>query len=721
MKKSIATTKAANVSKRPSGTGKHAQNTGFLQRLIVSTLFHLAIIFLIGLLAYSNTFHAPFVFDDEGSITENPVIKNLHSFFFNGTGYRYNPRRFIGYLSIALNYRLGGLDVTGYHVFNLTVHIIAAWMLYFLVRLTLQTPFFGTRDSGLVKSNSTLHPSLVPLFIALLFVAHPVQTQAVTYIVQRLASLAAMFYLASLVCYVQARLRQERTGRLYDGRIILFSIASLIAAVLAMRTKEIAATFPLIVVLYEFSFFGTSTRKKLVFLIPLLLTVLIVPLGMIHSGKPIGELLSDVSEMARESRVISRGDYLLTQFSVIATYLRLLVLPFGQNLDYDYPIFHSLFTPRVFLSFLLLLALFAFAIYLYRRSESVEREPVQDPSPFTLHPSLLSTVHHSPFTALLRLIAFGILWFFVTLAVESSIIPISDVIFEHRLYLPSVGAFLAAATLFAITAQRFSPRARTMAGGTVIIVLAAVTWQRNQVWGSATSIWQDSAAKSPEKVRPRNNLANALTAQGRVDEANEQLRIALKLKPDNASALRNLGVTFEKKGLLDEAIEQYRLALNARPGDAYTHYNLGIAYAKKGLTELAIEQFLIAIQLNPDYSDAYNNLGVAYGNKGLIDEAIDQFRTALRLNPGSADAHNNLGFAYDNKGRMEEAVEEYHAALALQPDYADAYNNLGIVYSKRGAHDQAVELFQKAIALQPNNPKYRNNLANAYRQKLQVN
>jgi hypothetical protein len=191
--------------------------------------------------------HVPFVFDDDTSIVNNPVIRNLENFFLNGTGYGYNPRRFIGYLSVALNYRIGGLDVTGYHIFNLAVHIASACLVYAFVRLTLQTPFFGARNSGL--------GGLLLLLAALLFVAHPVQTQAVTYIIQRLASVATLFYLLSLVLYARGRLFQV-SAEPARGKAALLHIAAFVAAALAMRTKEIAITFPIVVALYEICFFG---------------------------------------------------------------------------------------------------------------------------------------------------------------------------------------------------------------------------------------------------------------------------------------------------------------------------------------------------------------------------------------------------------------------------------------------------------------------------------
>ena len=353
----------------PTVAGDPQKTAGWPRKVSV----HLALILCLGLLAYANSFGVPFTFDDNSSIVDNPVIRNL-SDFLSGAGYTYNPRRFVGYLTIALNHHFGGLEVAGYHAVNLAIHLANALLFYLIARVTLTTPFFRG-DEPAPDAAPALH-ALVPLFASLLFVVHPVQTQAVTYVIQRLASLATLFYLAALFCYIKARLalaggtpHTDRTPPFPPAVAGWFTL-SLACTVLAMRTKEITATLPLAVMLYEFSFFGAEKKKRLLLLAPILLTLLIVPIGLLASGEPIGALLSDVSALTRETVEITRGEYLLTQFSVIATYLRLLLLPVGQNLDYDYPVYHSLLTPRVLSSFVLLALLALLAAWLYRTSGS---------------------------------------------------------------------------------------------------------------------------------------------------------------------------------------------------------------------------------------------------------------------------------------------------------------------------------------------------------------
>jgi hypothetical protein len=245
-------------------------------------LIHLALIALLGLLAYSNTFDVPFTFDDFENISENPIIKDFNHFIEPSTAGGYKKyaalkSRYMGYLTFALNYRAHGLDVRGYHAVNLAIHIVNALLVYWLVVLTFRTPFM--KDSQFRD-----YAGYIALFSALLFVAHPVQTQAVTYIVQRLASLATLFYLLAIALYVKCRL----CGALSSRSAVLYALA-LISAVLAMKTKETAFTLPVMVALYEVLFFGGSPRKRFLYVLPLVLTMLIIPLTLLtliqHSGR----------------------------------------------------------------------------------------------------------------------------------------------------------------------------------------------------------------------------------------------------------------------------------------------------------------------------------------------------------------------------------------------------------------------------------------------------
>lgn len=666
-----------------------------------------ALILLCGLVAYGNTFHVPFVFDDHTSILLNESIHDLRTFL--AEGWKVNPRRFVGYLTLSANYHFGGPNVVGYHAVNLGIHLLSALLVYALARTTFQTPFLKKEVEG---SSFILHPSsFVPLLAALLFVVHPVQTQAVTYIVQRLASLATMFYLLSLVLFIQARLRLDFHVSSPASRVpkvdgpgtsdsghgkrklvpILLLAASAFSAVLAMRTKEIAFTLPFAILLYEFSFFPGGRKRNLLFLLPILATVVIVPLGLMGSDRSLGEMLSDVSEQTRVQTDMPRLHYLFTQFRVIVTYLRLLVLPLNQNLDYDYPVFTTFLTPPVFLSFLLLASLLALAVYLYRRSRLTNPQPLPPQT---------------------RLLGFGILWFFLTLSVESSLIPIEDVIYEHRLYLPSVGAFIALSTAAGFLSQGRSARFLWIASFTALVLLTGATWQRNRVWGDAVSLWHDVVRKSPNKARPHDNLGFALLYdKDEVDRAIGEFQTALKLDPYFFSSRHALGVAFMRKGRTEEAAEQFRLASSLRPNSAEAQCNLANALIQSGRFRDAVDAYTVCLDLEPADASARYNLGIAYYETRNADAAVVQFSQTLALNPDHFGARYNLGVIFAEKGMPGRAAEQFEHVIRQRPDLAGARFNLGQAYLKLGRRDAAIEQMEEAIRLNPQNSEYRSVLA----------
>lgn len=620
--------------------------------------YHILLIAIIGLLAYSNTFTVPFHFDDTPNIVENPIIKDLRYFAAPASlkglqSYDALKNRFIGYFSFALNYQLHGLDVTGYHIVNLAIHITNALLVYWLILLTFSTPYFASRqDSATCRpSNNTWPASLIALFSALLYVSHPVQTQAVTYIVQRFASLATMFYLLSLVSYVKWRgsffltLNPELdTHRLKPAATrftsVLWYIASLVSAVFAMKTKEIAFTLPVIIVLYELMFFEGTIKKRALWLVPILLTLLIIPLTLISMAKPIGAIISDAGEATRLESTLSRWEYLFTQFRVIVTYIRLVILPINQNLDYDYPSYHSLLEIEVLLSFLFLAAFIALAAYLTYRSHRGD-----------------------PF---LRLAGFGILWFFITLSVESSIMPIRDVMFEHRLYLPSAGAFLAITqlTFTGVGAVRGKwPWRRAAIVPTFMLIIALLTgaaYSRNSVWRNELRLWSDVVTKSPQNARGHCSLGDALEDDGQTSKAIEHYRVALQLNPSYGEARSNLGYSYLAIGQRDQAIEQFQAALILTP-----------LYWKR-------DYF---------YASVNYNLGIAYSSKGAFDKAREYFRAALKIKPNYARAYYGLGDTYLSQGAFDTAEGYYRIAIKIKPDYTEARQKLDLIHLKDGFID----------------------------------
>lgn len=532
----------------------------------------------VGLAAYANAFRGPFVFDDVQQIRDNPMVRDLGTFLRDGGGYRSMPGRFVAYLTFALDYRLGGGSPFRFHAFNVAVHLANALLVHALVVTLFRTP--RASRSAIAPASGT-----VAFVAAVLFVAHPIQTQAVTYIVQRVTSLATLFYLASVVLY--ARWRLARPGP--RPRRLACYLLSLLAAVLAMHTKEIAFTLPLAIALLEVSFFDRRSGRWLA-LVPFAATALLVPLMALrgHGGTLAGAAAA-VGEATRIQSRLGRLEYLATELPVIVTYLFLLLLPVGQNLDHDYPLHRSLLEPEVVASGLVLLALAGLAVFLFLRTRTAARSPL-DPGA--------------------RVAAFGIGWWFVTLSVESTLVPIVDVINEHRVYLPAAGAFTAAAIgiLFLarrVTAAETAPRATAIAGAVLALVLAVATAARNQVWASDLALWTDSAIKSPDKARPTLNLGTALIEAGRMREAVGPLRRAVALDPSHGFAHAQLAAALLAAGRPDEAEPELRDALRLSPADPEATFNLAVLLWQSRRPDEARRWFRRFLEIAPaSYADA---------------------------------------------------------------------------------------------------------------------
>lgn len=575
---------------------------GFFKRfLIIPVAISIAVL---ALLAYSNTLTGSFLFDDHNIIKYNKSFP-LESFWPpSGT-------RYFAYLSFALNYSFNGEEVFGYHAVNLAIHIINGILVFIMARLLMSSPRLSGKD---------LPSSYIAALAALLFVAHPVQTEAVSYITQRFASLASLFYLSAVALYLKWRLSQKGAMR-----HVLYVLAVLFAYTSQMA-KEICFTLPFVILMIELAFFNGPMARRLLGLVPFLLAMAVIPYMLFNSG------MYNAGHGIREDQLvdlesISRHDYLVTQFRVVVTYLRLLVLPVGQRLEYDYPMFRTFFAPEVLASFILLLTLFAGSVFLYFRSLRKG-------------------------SAFLAVIGAGVFWFFTTISVESSIVPIKDIIFEHRLYLPSVGAAIAVSAAIFLAARKAAlAGGKVFAAAVVLLVLplAVAAHERNKVWQNAVSLYEDTYSKSPNVDRVTYNLALAYHVSGNIDGAVEKYREALRLKPDLEKAHFNLGIIHMGKKEYEKAFYHFSDAVRLKPENAYTYFNLGNIYAVQNDMDRAITAYLRAVDLQPNIEDAHFNLAVAFMRKGDLDEAESHLQTVLRLNPNNFEAMSHLDELYSMK------------------------------------------------------------------------
>jgi tetratricopeptide (TPR) repeat protein len=245
-------------------------------------------------------------------------------------------------------------------------------------------------------------------------------------------------------------------------------------------------------------------------------------------------------------------------------------------------------------------------------------------------------------------VSFGLFWFFAALSIESSIIPLPDVIFEHRVYLPSIGFITAIVTGLFVLGRSLQGKAPFAARLVVplltvaVLVMAGAAAARNTVWQDEVTFWEDNVAKSPLKARAHGNLGNAYQNRGRFDEAMREYREVIRLDPKDPGARINLGTGYFRQQKWEEAVLSYREALRLDPGSAAAHYNLGRTLTEQGRLSEAERELREAIRLKSDHDAARNSLGIVYFKMRRYPEALAELRTAVTLNPGNGEAVKNV-------------------------------------------------------------------------------
>jgi len=593
----------------------------------LKNLVAVCLVIFAGVLVYSNSFSLGWHFDDEPNIINNPAIRDI----FNLKAiWHYDPARFVTAWLIALNYHWGHVIVFGYHIVNMVIHLTAAVFVWWFVRLLFSTPQLKHIEDEKVKF-------LLPFFAAMIFTVHPVQTQAVTYIIQRATSLAALFYTASIAFYIKYRLERNSGVKKY-----VFYAAAFMACLLGMFSKETVFTLPLMLCAIEFFFFKDSIKKTALPLVPFLLTLAIIPIVVLFAHP------SAMKETNEASGAISSFTYLMTQFRVIVTYIRLFVFPAWLNLDYDFPISKSFFELRTIISFIFLLCIAASSVLLYKKH---------------------------------RLASFGIFWFFLTLAVESSVWPIKDVIYEHRMYLPLLGCLLVYLALTYNLFARFKMvNVYVILNSVIILIFAIAAYQRNFVWDNELSLWSDVIQKSPAKYRPYVNRGLARLRRFDLDNAMIDFRKALTLDSTNAIAYCNIGVIYGMEEVRDSAMMFFNKALQYDRYYEEALNNRGNLFYLKKQYDRAMNDFNIATLIKPYSPNAFNNRGTLYFIQGNYKRALMDFGTALKNDPASKEILKNIGLTYDKLGDHYTAISFYNKALALDSGYPDALFNRAIDY-----------------------------------------
>jgi protein O-mannosyl-transferase len=612
----------------------------------------------VGLLIYHNSFHNGFISDDLPHIVENPWIRHL----WPPWEIIVHTSRPVVMLSVAMNYALGGLNPWGYHLFNVVIHILAALTLYGVVRLTFVSEPLRSRWSGAAAWLAGV--------VSLIWLVHPLQTESVTFTIQRGESLMGLFYLLTLYCVIRG------SGR---SRNIRWHMGAVVSCALGMASKPVMVTAPVVVLLYDRVFLARSWREVMeqrwTLYASLAATWLLLP--------PL--LANGASEWNDSAGFVFGGlpplQYALTQPGVVLHYLRLAFWPhplcFNYGWNYGWP----------------------------------SAQTVGDALPeLTVVGAMLAVT----VWAWWRKPALGFLgvWFFMILAPTSSFVPVEDLILEHRMYLPlaavvtlvTVGGFALGRDLLS-TRQRVGRTLGWGVSGALVLVLAILTIRRNRDYSSGLTIWHDTVVKCPNNPRAHNNLGVALRQAGRMQEAVEQYEQALRIKPDFAAAYNNLGIALRQAGRIQEAIALYEQALRLKPDSAAAHHNLGLALRQAGKVQEAIGHYEQALRIKPDYAEAHYDLGVALQQVGRVAEAITRYREVLRLRPDWPPALNRLAWilATDPDATLRNGPEAVRFAQRLCEvtgyHQAGALDVLAAAYAEAGRFNDAVATAQKAVGL----------------------
>lgn len=597
-----------------------------------------ALVIIICGITYYNSLNTSFHFDDEGTVVENQAIRDLRDLI---TVVSYNASRPFLFLSFALNYHFGGLDPWGYHLINLLLHLLNTILVYLFVFSTLRLT---------VTENWCYHVALIS---ALLFAAHPIQTETVSYISSRSSILCTSFYLLSIYFFLQGRMRNE-------GKTNFYFLISVLCFILAIGSKEIAVTLPVILLLYNYCFFSREEgkwqlQKLVVYHGPFWLILILLFYWRYYLYGTLGN-----PKFERELVV-----NLLTQLRVVVNYLRLLFFPLGLNVDPDFPLVTSLRVLPVIFSGVILAGIVVVGL------SSLRRSPVY---------------------------GFALFWFLITLLPTSSIVSLRDVMAEHRLYLPGIGFYI----LGGLALKRYLPnKLGLIAVMGVLLVFSLGTIGRNLVWKDELSLWQDVVRKSRFKNRPHYNLGREYGKMGLSKETIREYQESLKYEPKIYYAHNNLGVEYNNIGLHEEAINQFILALRFDPDLVSARIDLGGAYCKLGLFAQAEAELKKALRLDNNSSLAYYNLGLVYYKQRLWNQAKIEFEKARQLDSDSEKIHTNLGATYLQINLFNQAIKEYQEALRINQHNPETYNNLGVVYAKIGRWDKAILEYRKALELNP--------------------
>jgi tetratricopeptide (TPR) repeat protein len=623
--------------------------------------FFISLLILL-LAVYGNSFHGEWHFDDIPNIIENPNVhlKNLSlKGIYNAFHFRGDLARPVSYLSLAINYYFGGLETFGYHLINFIIHYVTAIFLFLFIFNTLRLPLLRDRYG----ENAYAISILATVFWAI----NPVQVLAVSYVVQRMASMAGMFYIAAMYFYLKGRTAEGIKNR------ALFFLCCAVATLLAFGSKETAAMLPVSLFIYDlFLIQGAdreTVRKNLKFaFIPFAVVIILA-----NSYLDLSSILDDY-----RVRSYTVGGRLITEPRVIIFYISLLLYPIHSRLTmlHDFDISKSLIDPWTTLPAMLIIVFsVGYALTIARKRP---------------------------------LISFCILFFFLNHLIEGSFVPV-ELIYEHRNYIPSMLFFVPVVIFILRMLDYFAYRKaiRWLIVFSVIFVLFAeghTVYMRNEVLKTDMALWIDNILKYPRLSRPHNNLGIHYTRHGLREAGMGEFIEASSLNNyENLTIVArteiNMGNFYLNEGQDDMAFTHYRKAIWISPTNAQPYAGIAQINLRRGDTDRAYEYIRKALKIKPHAAEYRELFSLILLRRGSNRNAAIEASKVLQQDFNRTFPRLILAEVQWQKRIYDRAILTLKDLLRIDPLYAQAYLFLIDIYDKKGDKDALGEAVSSLVHL----------------------
>lgn len=672
----------------PAGYQDMPENS-FFKNPLVQALVPPAILVVLTSIIYAPSLYYPFQFDDIANISKRFGIR-----FDNPLMRWWNSPRWFGDWLNSINFQIGRFEPFYYRLFNLMIHILAGLCVFYLVKeLCLYL-----RKNQFVHNNA----QLIGFIASGLFLLHPVQTQTVSYVIQaRLEGIASLAVLATLLIYVKLMQAKAPVAK------VCYSALLFMAGMLSCGTKELVVVLPFLMLLVDWFFISEQRwdlfRKR--FWVIAIFAVFFAVLVVHHMGMKFALDVVSFKATTGNNRgnilttgafdVITPWMYFISEFKVIVHYLSIFLWPFSMSVEYDWKIAQSFFNFDVIAPLLFLLLLFCLVVRAMLKKENT-------------------------------IFAFGMIWFILSIAPRTTIIPSPELVCDYKTYLASFGMMFMLAGLCAYIFNGLWNLAKNLpehlrvqefkyaAVACFMLLVGLSAYERNKVWETSVGFWEDNAKKAPRKARVHNNLGVALSEAGRIDESIVAYKKAIDLDGYYADPLSNLAVAYSLKNDVDKAIDALKSAIHICPNYPEAYNNLGTLLLQKKQYDDAKRMLEMAIHLRPYYGKAYYNMARMYEEKGEHEQAWDYLKKAAEGDLDTPEVFFKLGQMSLRVQKYQDAADAFELTLKCGVQQDQVYFNLANAYYMMEKYDKAQEIYERLVQKDPLDARYAYNLAETY-------